>query len=153
MDYNRKYQDIIAAYNREKDRVTVEEAFNQLLDLANSLDEEERKAAQEGLSPDEKALFDFLYKDNLSKADREKLKQASRGLLASLRHHLGCMDRWTEKEQTRADVKIFILDHLHQALPKPPFSDEETERVADEVYDYVWQRSANGPPLEVSPAA
>jgi hypothetical protein len=30
MDYYKKYQDIIADYNREKDRVTVEETFAKL---------------------------------------------------------------------------------------------------------------------------
>ncbi len=50
MDYYKKYQDIIADYNREKDRVTVEETFARLLALANSLDAEEMRAVQEGLS-------------------------------------------------------------------------------------------------------
>ena len=54
------------------------------MDLADSLDAEQRRAAEEGLSQDEKALFDMLYKDSISKADRERLKQASRQLLSSL---------------------------------------------------------------------
>jgi type I restriction enzyme R subunit len=40
--------------------------------------------------------------------------------------------------------RLFILDSLWQALPRPPFSDEETEEAANRVYDYVWQRSASG---------
>lgn len=38
MDYYKKYQEIIADYNREKDRATVEETFAKLVDFANSLD-------------------------------------------------------------------------------------------------------------------
>ena len=53
MDYYRKYQEIVADYNREKDRVTVEETFAELVELANSLDAEQRRAAEEGLSDDE----------------------------------------------------------------------------------------------------
>ncbi|MDP2708195.1 MAG: DUF3387 domain-containing protein, partial [Burkholderiales bacterium] len=45
MDYYKKYQEIIADYNREKDRVTVEATFAQLLELASSLDAEQRRAA------------------------------------------------------------------------------------------------------------
>jgi type I restriction enzyme R subunit len=45
---------------------------------------------------------------------------------------------------TQAEVKVFILDTLWQSLPRPPFSDEETEGLAGRVYDYVWQRSASG---------
>jgi type I restriction enzyme R subunit len=153
MDYYRKYQEILADYNREKDHATVEQTFARLLDLAASLDEEERRTVQEGLSADELALFDLLSKDNLGKAEREKLKQASRGLLASLLELLRQMERWTEREQTQAEVKVFILDRLCEALPNPPYTPEETERVADEVYNYVWQRSAGGHPLEPTAAA
>jgi type I restriction enzyme R subunit len=93
MDYYRKYQEIIADYNREKDRATVEQTFARLVDLAAGLDEEERRTVKEGLSPDELALFDLLEKDNISKTEREKLKQASRGLLASLLDLLRTMER------------------------------------------------------------
>ena len=34
MDYYKKYQEIIADYNREKDRVTIEETFARLVDFA-----------------------------------------------------------------------------------------------------------------------
>jgi type I site-specific restriction-modification system R (restriction) subunit len=153
MDYYRKYQEIVADYNREKDRATVEQTFAQLLDLYASLDAEEQRIVQEGLSRDEVALFDLLAKDSLSKADREKLKQASRSLLASLLELLRTMEHWTEKEQTQADVRVFILDRLFEALPNPPYSQEETERVADRVYDYIWQRSPGGHPLEPLTAA
>jgi len=153
MDYYRKYQEIIADYNREKDRATVEQTFAQLLDLYASLDAEEQRIVQEGLSADELALFDMLAKENLSKSEREKLKQASRSLLASLLELLRPMERWTEKEQTQAEVRVFILDRLFEALPNPPYSPEETQRVADEVYNYVWQRSAGGYPLEPVTAA
>jgi type I restriction enzyme, R subunit len=153
MDYYRKYQEIIADYNREKDRATVEQTFAQLLDLYARLDAEEQRTVQEGLSADELALFDMLAKDNLKKTEREKLKQASRGLLASLRELLRPMEHWTEKEQTQAEVRVFILDRLFEALPDPPYSPEETQRVADEVYNYVWQRSAGGHPLEPLTAA
>jgi type I restriction enzyme R subunit len=95
MDYYKKYSEIIADYNREKDRVTVEETFAKLVALAQSLDAEQRRAAEEGLSEDELALFDLLKKDNLGKADRERVKLASRSLLDSVRAHraLGALDR------------------------------------------------------------
>ena len=144
MDFYRKYQEIIADYNREKDRVTVEETFAQLVALASGLDAEERRAAAEGLSDDELALFDLLFKESIGKADRERLKQASRALLASLRDLLRPMHDWTQNTATQAEVQVFILDNLWQSLPRPPFSDEETEAVASRVYDYVWQRSASG---------
>jgi type I restriction enzyme R subunit len=108
MDYYKKYQDIVADYNREKDRTTIEETFARLIDLVNSLDGEQRRAAQEGLTEDELALFDLLQNDKLSKDDRERVKQASQGLLASLQALLAPLERWTEKEQTQAEVEVFV---------------------------------------------
>jgi type I restriction enzyme R subunit len=81
MDYYKKYQEIIADYNREKDRATVEATFTQLAELASSLDAEQRRFVEEGLSEDEYALFELLFKENVTKAAREQLKQASRSLL------------------------------------------------------------------------
>lgn len=143
MDYYRKYQQIIADYNREKDRVTVEQTFAQLVELANSLDAEQRRAAEEGLTDEELALFDLLSKDNISKAARERVKQASQGLLAALTELTQPMPDWTQNTATQAEVKVLILDNLWTALPRPPFTDEDTETVAARVYDYVWQRSAS----------
>jgi type I restriction enzyme R subunit len=147
MDYYRRYQEIIAEYNREKDRATVEATFSRLVELAASLDEEQRRAAAEGLSEDELALFDLLFRDSISKADRERVKQASRSLLASLQELLRPMPAWTQNVQTQAQVKVFILDRLWDSLPRPPFSEQDTETLTDRVYDYVWHRSVEGPPL------
>jgi type I restriction enzyme, R subunit len=132
--------------------VTVEETFAKLVDLAKSLDKEQRRAAEEGLSEDELALFDLLFEEKVSKADREKLKQASKSLLTSLRELLKPMPRWTQSVQTQAEVKVFVLDNLWQSLPRPPFTEQDTEMLADRVYDYVWQRSAGGMPLETAMA-
>jgi type I restriction enzyme R subunit len=38
MDYYKKYQEIVADYNREKDRTTIEETFARLVDLMQNLD-------------------------------------------------------------------------------------------------------------------
>jgi type I restriction enzyme, R subunit len=77
MDYQRKYEEIVAEYNREKDRTTIEETFRQLVELVNSLDEEQKRATREGPREDELALFDLLQKDGLDKTARERVKQAS----------------------------------------------------------------------------
>jgi type I restriction enzyme R subunit len=144
MDYYRRYSEIIADYNGEKDRVTIEDTFAKLVALANSLDEEQRRAVEEGLSEEELALFDLLKKDNLTKVDRERLKLASRSLLEELRRLLKALEQWTQKEQTQAEVKVFILDQVFQALPSPPFTEAEKEAAADRAYRHIWQQSAAG---------
>jgi len=122
----------------------VEETFARLVALAHSLDAEQRRATEEGLSDDEYALFQMLFKDNISQANRDRLKQASQSLLASPRALLTPMYDWTKNTRTQADVKVYILDNLWQNLPRPPFTDQETEALASRVYDYVWQRRASG---------
>ena len=144
MDYYRRYSEIIADYNREKDRVTMEETFANLLDLAADLSAEQQRAVKEGLMEDELALFDLLYKPPLWKATRERLKLASKSLLESVTKLIAPLERWTEKEQTKALVEAEILDHLFQVLPSPPFTDEEKQAVAKKVHEHVWQQSAGG---------
>ncbi|MDD9962052.1 MAG: type I restriction endonuclease subunit R [Gammaproteobacteria bacterium] len=144
MDYQQKYEEIVADYNREKDRVTIEETFRRLTELVAELDAEQRRAVEEGLSEEELAVFDLLKKDGLGKAERERVKQASRDLLATVEERLQQFDRFWEKEQTKADVKVFILDQVHVSLPTPPFTDEEKAKLAARVYDHVWQRAVRG---------
>lgn len=144
MDYYKRYQEIIADYNREKDRTSIEETFAKLVDLAASLDEEQRRVVEEGLSEEEYALFSLLLRDDLKKADRERVKQGSKNLLHEIEQLLAPLEQWISKEQTQAEVETFILDHLFMILPDPPFTPADKQTAAREVYNYVWNQSAAG---------
>lgn len=144
MDYQQKYEEIVADYNSEKDRVTIEETFRRLMELMNELDAEQMRAVEEGLEEDELALFDLLKKDNLKMTERERVKQASRELLGAIKTRLADLDHFWEKEQTKADVEVFILDKVYASLPTPPFTAEEKKTVAAEVYAHVWQQAIRG---------
>jgi hypothetical protein len=76
-----------------------------------------RRATREGLREDELALFNLLQKEAL--------------------------DFW-EKEQTKVDIEVFILDEVFSKLPTPPFTTEEKKAVAGNVYAHVWQQAMNG---------
>ncbi|MGB6222539.1 type I restriction endonuclease subunit R [Haloferula sp.] len=141
MDYYKKYQIIIADYNREKDRATVEETFAKMMKLVAEMDDEAQRHVREGLTEEELAFFDMLTKEKISKADRERVKQASKGLLATLKEQLATMPAWTKNTTTQADVKVLILDTLYGSLPRPPFTDEEAEALAEQLYGFVWQQS------------
>ncbi|GAB6190699.1 type I restriction endonuclease subunit R [Desulfocastanea catecholica] len=143
MDYYKRYQEIIADYNREKDRVSIEETFAKVVDLMASLDDEQRRAVEEGLSEEEYALFCLLQRDDLSKTDREQLKQVSQKMLKALQVLLGPLEQWTQKEQTQAEVEIFILDQLYEMLPSPPYSEDDKQAAAKEVYSFIWNTSAS----------
>ena len=144
MNYERKYQEIIAAYNQDKDRATIEDTFARLTDLLGGMSVEQRRAAAEQLTEPQLALFDLLQRADLSQADRERIKQASRELLAGVLQVIAPLDHWTEKEQTQAEVETFILDHVYQELPEPPYTPADKVQVAALVYSHVWQQSRSG---------
>jgi type I restriction enzyme R subunit len=144
MDYQIKYEEIVAAYNAEKDRTSIEETFRRLMELVASLDEEQKRSAREGLSEDELAIFDLLQKEGLDKTARERVKQAGKELLASLQTRLAEVDRFWEKEQTKGEVLAFIMDEVFMNLPTPPFTEEEKGLVANNVYAHVWQQAMGG---------
>lgn len=81
---------------------------------------------------------------NITKADRERLKPASRSLLTSLHELVSPMPAWTQNVQTQAEVRVFILDSLWQNLPRPPYSDQDCEVLANRVYDHVWSQCVAG---------
>jgi type I restriction enzyme R subunit len=144
MDYQLKYEGIIADYNSEKDRTTIEETLRRLFELVQSLDEEQERAARENLSEEELAMFDLLKREELTKSDRERVKQASRDMLASIKARLAELDRFWEKEQTKGDVEAFILDEVFVKLPSPPFTPDEKKLAAENVYAHVWQQAMSG---------
>ena len=127
----------------DKDRATIEKTFAKLLALCESMDDEQKRAAREGLSEGELAIFDLLEKKNLTGTERERIKQSSRELLAQLQKIIAPLDQWTEKEQTRAEVESFILDQVFM-LPEPPYSSADKEAAAKVLFEHVWQQSMAG---------
>jgi type I restriction enzyme R subunit len=83
----------------------------------------------------------YARRDDLSKVDRERIKQASRELLAGVLEVIAPLDRWTEKEQTQAEVQTFILDRIYQQLPEPPYTAADKQQAAELLYRHIWQQS------------
>ena len=143
MDFDIKYREIVAAYNLDKDRATVEETFAKLMALSLGMDDEQRRAAREGLSERELAIFDLMQKSTLAATERERIKQSSREMLAELLRIIAPLDQWTEKEQTRAEVETAILDRVFM-LPEPPYTADDKDVMAKMLYEHVWQQSMSG---------
>lgn len=144
MDYYRKYSEIVADYNREKDRVTIEQTFAQLADLLASLNEEQRRAAEEGLTEDELAIFDLLKKDKLTQKQRETVKDASKHLLTKVLEIVATRHDWTAKEPTKAEVEVLIQTEVFTLLPDPPFDEDDKAILAERIYQHVFQQSTAG---------
>ncbi|HID30398.1 MAG TPA: DUF3387 domain-containing protein, partial [Desulfobacterales bacterium] len=141
-DFQRHYEEIVAEYNREKDRITIEKTFEALLKLVQALDEEERRAIREGLDEESLALFDLLRKPDLSTADIKRVKKVAVELLETLKAEKLKIDHWRDKETTRDAVRITIRDFLWSdktGLPVDSYSEEEVVAKAEDVFLHVFR--------------
>jgi len=141
-DFQRHYEEIVAAYNREKDRVTIEKTFEALLKLVQALDEEESRAMREGLDEESLALFDLLRKPDLSTADIKRVKKVAVELLETLKAEKLKIDHWRDKETTRDAVRITIRDFLWSdktGLPVDSYSEQEVDDKAEDVFLHVYR--------------
>ena len=138
-DLQKAFEEIVAAYNQEKDRPLIEETLRQLIALNEKMNDEEKRAVREGLDEESLAVFDILEKPALSETDKQRVKDVVVGLLQDLKEKLAEMHQWREKDATKADVKQFIHDTLFAdgGLPEPTYSDAEIEICAEDVYRHV----------------
>src|SRR4029450_6585782 len=79
-----KLEELVDAYNTASSGVT--ETFQKLKDFIKALEEEEARAAREGLSEDELAIFDVLSRPEpkLTKAQEIAVKKVARDVLEHL---------------------------------------------------------------------
>ena len=141
IDFQQHYEEIVAQYNREKDRVTLEQTFEALLKLAQELDAEQSRAAREDLDEESLAVFDLLRKPRLSKADIRRIKAVAAELLATLKAGKLRVDQWRAKQATCDAVRVAIHDFLYSdkiGLPQSYTDTEIAERSA-EVFRHVFQ--------------
>ncbi len=141
-DYYQRYQEIIEDYNREKDRVTIEETFEALMKFMESLEQEEKRTVREGLDEEKLALFDLLLKPDLSTKDRNQIKKLAQELLDALKTEKLKIDNWRGKEATRSEVKTFIYNYLwdeHKGLPDS-FTEDEVKEKAASVFKHVYHQ-------------
>ncbi|MBD5505644.1 MAG: type I restriction endonuclease subunit R, partial [Lachnospiraceae bacterium] len=119
IDYYERYQKIIEEYNQEQDRANIEKMFMELMDLANSMNQEEQRYVREGFTSDEElSLYDMLFDENLSKEDIKKIKKVAVDLLDKIKGKISELDHWTDKQETKAEVDTLIGKILWEGLPE-----------------------------------
>lgn len=126
-NFQERFEEIVAEYNAEKDRVTIETTFEALMRLVQDLDEEEMRAVREGLDEDTLALFDLLKKESLDKQEIDRLKKVATGLYDLIEAKRKEMQDWRVKEGTRDAIRQSIHDFLFAdatGLPESYTADE-----------------------------
>jgi len=140
-NFQQHYEEIVAAYNSEKDRVTIETTFEALMRLVGDLDDESRRAMREGLDEETLALFDLLKKPDLEKRDIERIKKVAVELLAILKRKKQEIDDWRAKEQTRDEVRQAIHDFLYSDTTGLPaaYGEDEISAKTQAVFAHVYR--------------
>jgi type I restriction enzyme R subunit len=141
-DFQRHFEEIVADYNNEKNRVTIEQTFAELLKCALALDEEEHRAVREGLDEESLAVFDLLRKPDLNQTELKKIKSIAADLLKTLKAEKLRIDQWRDKESTRDAVRMTIHDFLYSdetGLPLDTYNEAEVDRRSDDVFRHVFR--------------
>ena len=140
-DFQRRYEEIVAKYNREKDRVTIEQTFEALLDMTQELGTEELRAVREGLDEESLAIFDLLLsKHDLTPTEIARIKKVARDLLQTLKGKIGELDHWREKEINRDAVRVIVHDFLwsdETGLPPETYLDNEVSTIIEDVFRHI----------------
>ena len=140
INYYERYQQIIDDYNSEQDRATIEKTFMDLMDLANSMNQEEQRYVHEGFASDEElSLYDMLFREDLSKNDIKKLKEVAATLLYKIKAKISELDHWTDKQETKAAVDNLIRDTLWAQLPEC-YDEVSISVYRQQIYEYVYTR-------------
>ena len=140
INYYERYQAIIADYNSEQDRATIEKTFAELMALANSMSREEQRYVREGFSSDEElSLYDMLFRADLTKAEIKKIKEVAATLLQKIKAKISELDHWTDKQETRAAVDNLIRNTLWAELPES-YDEISISEYRQRIYEYVFTR-------------
>lgn len=145
LDLYHRYPTIVNDYNRETDRVKIEQTFEELMRLVYDISDEDSRAVREGVSEEYLAIFDLLCqnKENLSPRSRNHLKNLARSLLNEVKKYLQTLESWQNKESTQAQVQTLIYNHLYDeetGLSVDDYEIEEIEEYTNVIYLHVFQQ-------------
>lgn len=140
-DFAEKFAALIESYNNGSRNI--EQLFQELLKLSNSLNEEQQRHVRENLSEEELVIFDILTRPapELSTAERDEVKKVAKNLLARLRQLL--VLNWRQKAAARSSLKLAIedtLDALPAAYDRPLFAQKCTA-LFEHVYESYPERN------------
>ena len=142
VNFYERYMEIIDAYNNEQNRASIEQTFDELMKLVNTLTQEEHRYVREGFQNDEQlAIYDLLFEENLSANDIKKIKEVSVVLLDKVKEKVASINHCFDKEEGQASVESIIRTTLFCELPDSMFN--QLEVYHNKIYDYVYTRDGN----------
>jgi type I restriction enzyme R subunit len=141
-DFTEKFEALIESYNNGSRNI--EQLFEELLKLSNSLDDEQQRHVRENLSEEELVIFDILTRPapELTTTERDEVKKVAKDLLARLKTLL--VLNWRQKSAARSTLKLAIedtLDTLPSAYERPLFA-QKCSALFEHVYESYPERNA-----------
>ena len=142
-DFADKFEALIESYNAGSR--SIEALFLELLNLSNSLTEEQARHIRENMTEEELVIFDILTRPapELSADEREELKKVARNLLERLKTLL--VLNWRQKAAARSQLKLAIEDALDSGLPTAytaALYQQKCSAVFEHVYESYPERNA-----------
>jgi type I restriction enzyme R subunit len=137
VDFYKRYQEIIDEYNSGKDAVTIDETFKKLIEFVNSLSAEEADTKREGLTEEQKAIFDILRKPDISESEKKKIKEIAIELLEELKKDKLKVVQWADKSVTAAAVFNVVSKTLFEELPYPTYKTHDIDLKTHLVYEHL----------------
>lgn len=141
-DFAEKFAALIESYNNGSRNI--EQLFEELLKLSNSLDDEQERHVREHLTEEELVIFDILTRPApaLTPAERDEVKRVAKDLLSRLKTLL--VLNWRQKSAARSTLKLAIedtLDTLPAAYDRPLFA-QKCSALFEHVYESYPERNA-----------
>ncbi len=142
-NFAEKFEALIESYNTGSR--TIEALYAELLELSNSLNEEQQRHVRENMSEEELVIFDILTRPapELTSEERAEVKKAARELLTRLKELL--VLNWRQKSMARSQLKLTIEDTLDTGLPRaytPELYNQKCAAVFEHVYESYPERNA-----------
>jgi type I restriction enzyme, R subunit len=138
VDYYQRFQEIIDEYNRGKDAVTIEQTFKRLIEFVNSLSAEEADSKREGLTEEQKAMFDLLRQGiKLSEVDKKQVKKIAIELLEDLKKEKLKVEQWADKSTTAAAVFNTVSKTLFELLPYPTYQTDDVDLKTNLIFEHL----------------
>ncbi len=140
-DFAEKFEALIESYNNGSR--SIEQLFEELLKLSNSLDAEQERHVREHLTEEELVIFDILTRPapELTTAERNEVKKVAKDLLARLKTLL--VLNWRQKAAARSTLRLAIedsLDTLPAAYDRPLFA-QKCSALFEHVYESYPERN------------
>lgn len=135
-DFLQHFEDLIAEYNAGSR--SIEQLFNELLKLSQSLTDEQERHVREGLTEEQLVIFDILTRPAPALSDEEikQVKLVARSLLDAVRSRL--VLNWREKQQARAAMLDSICNTLDTGLPEA-YDPDAYRQKCDAVFQHIYE--------------